>query len=361
MNPPNQSSKKWIPLAALILFLMAGGAYKLLRSQSPSSQENTVANQGEAKTEQTNAANQADPAVEAKSASHPGTESTAVSKSASASKQHDAAESTSTSGTAQSAQATHAGDAVAKAPVDAPKGGILSFFSGLFGGGKAPAVSAPVTGAVSGAPATGGVAATASTGSSDAGKNARAPAPVAEKDACVTVTYKHKAMASHNDEETCSHHKNWLKLGHANVNAKTVCVRVNGSPVHFVSIKGHNDEVVFGSVAGPKSNVTVTYCTGKLTGCEAKMAMQDCVVPKDEFMEAIGGESGGKPDARLGQWDPAHPSEKEADVLAKLDGSVRRELETNDELNGRAPAGEMFKDWLAGTETSACGTQQASN
>ncbi len=83
-------------------------------------------------------------------------------------------------------------------------------------------------------------------------------------------------------------------------------------------------------------------------------------MPKDEFMEAIGGSSGESGDARLGQWDPSHPSEKEADVLAKLDGDVRKELETNDELNGRAPDGDkMFKDWFGEAQSVPCGIKQA--
>ena len=47
--------------------------------------------------------------------------------------------------------------------------------------------------------------------------------------------------------------------------------------------------------------------------------------------------------------------------MAKLDGAVKKELETNDDLNGRTPAGELFKDWIGQSETAACGTEQAKN
>jgi hypothetical protein len=185
--------------------------------------------------------------------------------------------------------------------------------------------------------------------------------PVAEKvDQCVTITYRHKALASHPDEESCSHHKNLLKLAlptEGRINPASVCVRVNGTPVHYLTVKGHADELLFGSVAGPKSKVTVRYCTGKAVAC----AKEDCTVPKDEFMEAIGGSDGGTQDAKLGQWDPTAPPSTVADVMAKLDGSVKKELETNDDLNGRAPAGELFKDWIGQTETTACGSAQAKN
>ena len=187
---------------------------------------------------------------------------------------------------------------------------------------------------------------------------------VAEKqDQCVTITYHHKALASHPDDESCSHHKNMLKmadlpqLNGLRVNPASVCVKVNGTPVHYLTVKGHADELIFGSVAGPKSVVTVRYCTGKSDGC----AKEDCTVPKDEFMEAIGGNEDAQQNAKLGQWDPDSPSAKESDVMAKLDGQVKKELETNDDLNGRAPAGELFKDWLGQTETAVCGTAQAKN
>jgi hypothetical protein len=173
------------------------------------------------------------------------------------------------------------------------------------------------------------------------------------------MTYKHKTLASHPDEESCSHHKNILKLTGSDINSKSVCVRVNGTPVHYLSVKGHSDELVFGSVAGPKAKVTVRYCMGKGSEC-AKFA-EECTVPKDEFMEAIGGSAGESKDAKLGQWDPSNPSEKEADVMARLDGEVKKELETNDDLNGRAPAGEMFKDWIGEVQAAPCGAKQASN
>lgn len=187
-----------------------------------------------------------------------------------------------------------------------------------------------------------------------------AAAPAEAQDQCVTITYHHKPTPTHNDEEACSHHKNMLKLsklGDARIAAQTVCVRVNGTPVHYLTVKGHPDELIFGSVAGPKSKVTVRYCTGKAQGC----VKEDCTVPKDEFMEAIGGGDSGEQAAKLGQWDPDAPAAKEADVMAKLDGEVKKELETNDDLNGRAPAGEIFKDWIGETETAACGTAQARN
>ncbi|MGK5084951.1 hypothetical protein WDW37_16810 [Bdellovibrionota bacterium FG-1] len=191
------------------------------------------------------------------------------------------------------------------------------------------------------------------------------PTPVVPQDNCFTVSFHHKEMTSHPDEESCSHHKNWLKFKRPDINPKSVCVRVNGTPVHYLAVKDHADEVIIGSIAGPKSKVTVRFCTGKLMGCDKLADIQkDCVVPKDEFMEAIGANTGEKADARLGQWDPKNPSDREGDVMARLDGQVKKELENleaNNELTGRAPANELFKDWLNEAETTACGIRQAQN
>jgi hypothetical protein len=197
-----------------------------------------------------------------------------------------------------------------------------------------------------------------STGVATAQKSATPAAPVLDQ--CVTITYQHKPSAAHPDEESCSHHKNFLKMPEFDgkkIAAGSVCVRVNGTPVHYLTVKGHADELIFGSVAGPKSKVTVRYCTGLAQGC----AKEDCSIPKDEFMEAIGGGDGKGQNPKLGQWDPSAPAGKAADVMAKLDSTVKRELETNDDLNGRAPAGEIYKDWIGQSETAVCGTTQAKN
>lgn len=365
MTAPNDSRKKWIALSMLILFVLGGGVYQLRkRGSGPTGGESSGLGQNSAP----NAADSPD-----------------APKPSGSDSGEPLASSGQPGGAAGPGAPTSLG-AVAPAPdastgsAPAPAARSGGFFSSLFSRGKAPVggaglpavapPSGPVAAVLPGAPGLPGGASpegskpalTPSELAASGGSSAPAvPAP--PKDTCYTVTYRHKSLSSHSDEETCSHHKNWLKLKHKDVNAKSVCVRVNGTPVHYLSVKGHADELIFGSIAGPKSKVTVRYCTGKMAKCEQELAAQECAVPKDEFMEAIGGSEGKGGDARLGQWDPSNPSEREADVMAKLDGEVKKELETNDELNGRAPEGKMFKDWLADADsiTGACGTQQASN
>ncbi len=239
------------------------------------------------------------------------------------------------------------------ASVAASSGALATGISSV---GAVGSVGSGTPGATSGSPVVGGNPSVSST-------------PVTEKptekeeEGCFLVTYKHKHLTSHTDEETCSRHKNLLTLKHTKINSKSVCVRVNGTPVHYLTVKGRSDELIIGALAGPKAQITVRYCLGKAT-CptpQGVAAKDDCTVPKDEFMEAIGGTDSKGQNPLLGQWDPKAPSEKESDVLAKLDGEVKKELETNEELNGRAPAGEMFKDWIADAGTPACAARTALN
>jgi hypothetical protein len=163
---------------------------------------------------------------------------------------------------------------------------------------------------------------------------------------CFVETFKHKATPGHDSEEACSHHKNLVSLSHKVINPKSVCVRVNDVPVKFQTVA--NGELLIGSVAGPKAAITVSYCTGKNT-CEFTKK-NDCVVPKDEFMDAIGG--GDTDDGAVAQWE--NTGNNEAD--AKLNNDVKRELADIDdaapEQTGKA---SVFKDWTNEKTSPSCG------
>lgn len=179
--------------------------------------------------------------------------------------------------------------------------------------------------------------------------SAQAPAQPLEP-TCFTETFYHKSMSGHSDEESCSHHKNLLVLSHKGVNPAHVCVRVNGTPVKF---QRKGEEVLIGSIAGPKAKITVRYCTGKLT-C-AEVAKEDCTVPKDEFMDALGG---GGADETV-QWEAANANPEDA----KLNAEVKKELADIDgvesgEKDGRAPAhAAVFKEWIREEDAPACKKQ----
>jgi hypothetical protein len=164
---------------------------------------------------------------------------------------------------------------------------------------------------------------------------------------CFSLTFHHKQMRSHNDGEACTHHRNLITLQHKKFNRKSLCVRVNGTPVDFKSIKGKPDQLVIGPVAGPKAKITARYCLDK------EECKENCVVPKDEFMDAIGGmeEMGG--DTSVAQWDAGDPNSKDEDVSAKIDKEFESYFAESSELS-------LFRDWVKESEAPACGAKLAS-
>jgi hypothetical protein len=176
-----------------------------------------------------------------------------------------------------------------------------------------------------------------------------AKAPEAPKEipvTCFVETFKHKPTPGHDSEEACSHHKNLLKLSHSDINMKNVCVRVNDVPVKFERA-GKGDELLIGSIAGPQATITVKYCTGKTSCADAKK--NDCVIPKDEFLDAIGG--GDPDDGSVAKWDNGDGA---AD--AKLNNDVKRELADIDDTatDNHGANASIFKDWIAEKPAPAC-------
>lgn len=174
-------------------------------------------------------------------------------------------------------------------------------------------------------------------------------APAVPEVSCFTITFQHKKLSSHNSEEICAQHKNLLKLKHDNVNKKTICVKVDGHPVRFEMPK--KDEILIGSLAGPESKIIVRYCIGKAK-CQ-----EECKVPKDDFMEAIGGSADGDLKGQ-GQWGDA-ADEKEANSVAtisKMEAELKKELIDTEES-------DRFSGWLSeggkAPEPYTCGTKQA--
>ncbi len=176
----------------------------------------------------------------------------------------------------------------------------------------------------------------------------------AETQGCFTVTFKHKRMMAHSSDETCSHHKNVVKLYHKKVDAKSICVRVDGKPVKFAVNKKDSRELMIAGVAGPEAKITARYCVGK-SGCS-----EDCKVPRDDFMAAIGGEDDLKGGTEIGHWDSDAPSETETKNTAKLNSELKRELAELDEVEpGTSEGVSIFRDWVGEEEIPACGSKQA--
>jgi hypothetical protein len=167
-----------------------------------------------------------------------------------------------------------------------------------------------------------------------------APAVPAKPPAqCFVLSFHHKAMASHATDEDCLQHRNLLQLHDSKLNPATLCVRVNGKPVKYS--RPERDQLVIAPVAGPKSTITVSYCVAK-----AKCA-EDCTIPKDEFLAAIGGdEADAKAPAAV--WDSEDAAEAEAtDKAAKAEAEVRKEL-------GDGGDETVFSGWTSEEAKPAC-------
>lgn len=182
---------------------------------------------------------------------------------------------------------------------------------------------------------------------------APAAAPVA--DSCHSMTFSHQAAEGHEDGEACLYHKNLIKLAGVSgeINPKTVCVRVNGKPAKFKFVPAKPEaQVLLGSLAGPTTKISVTFCTGKMT-CAA-----DCTVPKDDFMEAIGG---AETDEDLFTDRASKVGWKKGKNPQKEEETLRRELaELKKNLKDELKKGSLFEGWeLSTTAPASCGRAHA--
>ena len=187
-------------------------------------------------------------------------------------------------------------------------------------------------------------------GSTTAVKDSAAPAEAKPVNDCKTLTFHHKNIPSHANGEACTHHKNILTIKDSEINSKSVCVRVDGKPVHYTWAKKKTEQLLLGPVAGPEAKITVTYCRhhGKCN--------EDCTVPKDSFMSALGAEEDLDADSgkAAAHWDAGEG--KDSDVSDKIDADVKKELARLDE-NGNP--NETFDGWINESETPACGIKGA--
>lgn len=193
-------------------------------------------------------------------------------------------------------------------------------------------------------------------------KSAATPmTPMTMTDGCFTLTFAHKAMATHASDDECSHHRNLIKLPRTDVHASSVCIRVNGTPVRHEALTGKAGEFVIGAVAGPKDVVTARFCVGKAKCSEGCPYPKQEAAKKDEFLEAISG--GSNEDTGLAQWE-ASDAQKNGEVNQALDGDLKKAVEEQELASHRTAAGnsklEIFKDWIGGEMAMACGSR-ASN
>lgn len=141
---------------------------------------------------------------------------------------------------------------------------------------------------------------------------------------CLSWTFTHAKTPGHKDRESCTQHRNLVKIpAIKDLNLKSLCVRVDGTPVRFETQK-QGDEValLIGAIAGPGSKITIRGCGLKAT-CN-----DDCKIPKDEFMASIGGDEEAdapSPNRKIAKWDP-HQKEEAQGLSAEMDAEIQKEI-----------------------------------
>ena len=156
---------------------------------------------------------------------------------------------------------------------------------------------------------------------------------------CSSIIFRQKQAAKGNDDFT--EHRNAIEFSFENISKNQICLRIDDVPVAFERQK---NSLIFGPVAGPKSTVTVQYCSNSKT-CPLK-----CVVPKDSFAESIGAaeeEKEGR--APAAKWDPSD-REEDLDAVAAVDRELQEEVSVVHEL-------PIFKDWITVSQQSTCNLQ----
>ncbi|MBS1985415.1 MAG: hypothetical protein JST16_14715 [Bdellovibrionales bacterium] len=182
------------------------------------------------------------------------------------------------------------------APAAAPK--APGFFASLFKSKSSPSTVTPFepAGDVPSAPNVDTVAGGAGVGAPAVKDSALTAAPavpaVVEKpfEGCQRVVFDSK-------NETQKYAKNVVKLNHKlfeqKIKWESLCVRVDNVPVKF-NLDKQKHEVTLSFVKGEKAKVSLSYCVG------GAPCTQSCVVPHDEFMEALTGSEDADDDSRLG-------------------------------------------------------------
>lgn len=183
---------------------------------------------------------------------------------------------------------------------------------------------------------------------------------------CFTLTFKRPASTELLGEADSV--KNLLQLGHSDINPASVCIRVNGSPVKHTLVSGTQDQFLIEPISTAKSEIVASFCTGSAKCSEPcnAVAPKSVAKPKDEFLEAISGESEDGINEKQAQWDEKDGL-KNAEVNKALQGGIRDAISENTNTDSTKLAGKTHKavgskeamtTWTVEKETPACFKQE---
>jgi len=158
--------------------------------------------------------------------------------------------------------------------------------------------------------------------------------------ACVLVSYETKNATAKSGPHR--YMKNKLKLPEDARTASNFCVRVDGTPVKYQFSNKSKEELVIGMVGKPNSAVTVRYCRNHV------VCNENCVIPKDEFMEALAGDDAEEKGAITAHWNPKTNSASQEEVAVDHELEGMEDALTDDRKPG------VFSAWLVARQTPAC-------
>lgn len=163
---------------------------------------------------------------------------------------------------------------------------------------------------------------------------------VKKEEGCFTFNYQAK---DYKNPKTFGKHQHLITLKHSEVNPKSVCVRVNDTPVAFEFLKKEEPQVILKPILKSNPKVTIQYCL-RNTSC-----LDKCTVPKDEFMESIGGIAKGfeQADKQKVKWDPSQ-KDNEPDLKKELTGLL-------EEAPGKDSRKlQVYSEWNRNEGTASC-------
>jgi hypothetical protein len=159
--------------------------------------------------------------------------------------------------------------------------------------------------------------------------------PIHEDHHCYAFEFRHKEEIKSRDIEDFLDFTNAFPIVHANVNPKSICLKLNQKAVNFTVIKNKSkqEEVVVGSIVGPESIIRLSYCTG------TARCKEDCTPPKKHYMDELMSDAN-QEDNFSDSWGKEAGDDSKKEIVKKT-----RELRTmaseHKSLNDRA----MMRDW----------------
>lgn len=181
-----------------------------------------------------------------------------------------------------------------------------------------------------------------------AGEEQKEPEVAKAEPSCESFTFESKDKVQRFEKNQIS-----LKdlLAGKSVQWNSVCVRADGTPIKY-QLDKKNLLVTLGHLNNPKAEITVSYCRAPFT-CQEK-----CVVPKDDFMEAMAGLSEEDMSGHQG-WGPENGFG--AEMISEQETALDKELASFQKAFEDIKPKGVNQNWKLDSRKEACQQKIAKN